>query len=414
MKRGLTLALAACFLIALCASACAATEVKIWHTFTEGQQAALEKYAADFNASQSDYTVILESQAFSGFTDAVYQATANGVGPSIIFNYGSEAAKYVPDGKVVNLKPYIYDPEIGMVDVYESMPDSLRGEVEGFEKEGIYYLPSYTTGPVLFYNKTLFDEMGFAPPKTWEELAEQAKAIYEEKGISGYTGADGLTDLMQTLILQSGSTYIDVANKVVGFDNEETLKWLTWYGENVQNEYFLDGPTISDYISSDFNAGNVASYSGSCAGEPYIDPNGFEFSCAPLPKAITTEWYPSWNRGPIVFDKGDDANRGAYLFVRYLLSPEVNADWVQKVNALSPYGTTQACDAYKAYSANLTVSLQALQANLDVAGALPNVTGSARVRDALKETLQKVGGGMDPAEQLKELVDTCNKALQGK
>ena len=46
MKR-IALVLAACLLIALCASAGAATEVKIWHTFTEGQQAALEKYAAD-------------------------------------------------------------------------------------------------------------------------------------------------------------------------------------------------------------------------------------------------------------------------------------------------------------------------------------------------------------------------------
>ena len=55
-------------------------------------------------------------------------------------------------------------------------------------------------------------------------------------------------------------------NKKVLFDTDEFLKWLTWYGENVQNEYFLDGPTISDYISADFNAANVASYSGSCAG----------------------------------------------------------------------------------------------------------------------------------------------------
>ncbi len=97
-----------------------------------------------------------------------------------------------------------------------------------------------------------------------------------------------------------------------------------------------------------------------------------------------------------------------------MLQPEVNTAWVKAVNALSSYGTTQACDAYKAYSADLSVSLQALQANLDVAGALPNVTGSAQVRDALKETAQKVGGGMDPAEQLKALVDTCNNALQAK
>ena len=30
---------------------------------------------------------------------------------------------------------------------------------------------------------------GFEPAKTWDELAEQSKAIYDEKGISGYTGA---------------------------------------------------------------------------------------------------------------------------------------------------------------------------------------------------------------------------------
>ncbi len=399
-------------LVIMMSGAIAATQVTVWHTFTEGQQAALEKFAADFNASQSDYEVILESQAYSGFTDAVYQATANGVGPSIIFNYGSEAAKYVPDDKVVNLKPYIYDEQIGMAEVYESLPESLRKEVEGFEKEGIYYLPCYTTGPVLFYNTAIYEEMGFEPPKTWEELAEQSKAIYEKKGIAGYSGADGLTDLMQTLILQSGNGYIDVENKKVLFDTEDTLKWLNWYGENVQNEYFLDGPTISDYISGDFNAGNVASYSGSCAGEPYIElPT---FSCAPLPRSIKNEWYPSWNRGPIVFNKGDDINKGAYLFVKYMLTPEVNTEWVQAVNALSSYGTTQACDAYKAYTENLSVSLQALRANLDVAGALPNVTGSAQVRDALKETAQKVGGGLDAAEQLKILVETCNKALQAK
>ena len=55
MKR-IAWVLAFCLLVAFCAASSAATEVKIWHTFTEGQQAALEKYAADFNASQSDYT----------------------------------------------------------------------------------------------------------------------------------------------------------------------------------------------------------------------------------------------------------------------------------------------------------------------------------------------------------------------
>lgn len=54
MRKFVALMAAAVMLFALCASASAATQVTIWHTYTNDQQAALEKFAADFNASQSD------------------------------------------------------------------------------------------------------------------------------------------------------------------------------------------------------------------------------------------------------------------------------------------------------------------------------------------------------------------------
>ena len=410
MKKLIALVAALVMVLGMCVSASAATEVQIWHTFTNDQQAALEKYAADFNASQSDYEVVVMSQAYSGFTDAVFQAVANGVGPSIIFNYASTASDYVKDNLVVDLKPFIYDEEIGMADVYESLPEAVREETVGFDDGALHALPGVTTGPVLFYNKTLYDELGLEPPKTWEELAEQSKKIYEEKGIYGFA-ADSLTDLMQALMIQSGAGYIDTEAKKVLFDTEEATQWLAWYGENVQAGYFAPAPT-GDYYSTDFNAGILASYLGSCAGEPYIVPDGFEFSCAPMVRGIATEWFPSWNRGPIVFNKDEDTNKGAYLFVKYMLTPEVNADWCKAMNALSPYGTTQESDAYKAFAAELSVSLQALSESLDIAGALPSVTGSAKVRDALKEAATLVAGGEDPATVMANTVSTCNAALQ--
>ena len=70
-----------------------------------------------------------------------------------------------------------------------------RAETVGFVDGGMYALPAVTTGPIFFYNKTIYDEMGFTPPTTWEELAEQSKAIYEKYGIPGFA-ADSLTDLM--------------------------------------------------------------------------------------------------------------------------------------------------------------------------------------------------------------------------
>ena len=131
MRKFVALMAAAVMLFAFCASANAATQVTIWHTFTDAQQAALEKFAADFNASQSDYEVVVESQAYSGFLDTVYNAVANGVGPNMIINYASTAADYVKDGLVVDLSKYVFDEEIGMADVYNSLPESIKAETVG-------------------------------------------------------------------------------------------------------------------------------------------------------------------------------------------------------------------------------------------------------------------------------------------
>ena len=410
MKKLFALAVAAVMLFALCAGASAATKVSIWHTFTDAQQAALEKFAADFNASQSDYEVVVESQAYSGFLDSVYNAVANGVGPSIIINYASTAADYVKDGLVVDLSQYVFDPEIGMADIYNSLPDSIKAETTGFVDGGMYALPAVTTGPIFFINQTIYDELGLKAPTTWEELAANSKAIYEAKGIPGFA-ADSLTDMMQAFMMQSGAGYIDVENKCVLFDTEEAKSWLAWFGENVQAGYFALNPT-GDYWSNDFNAQLVAAYLGSCAGVPYIVPDGFEYSVAPMVRGEATEWFPAWNRGPIVFNKDEDTNKGAYLFVKYFLSPEVNAEWAKAMNALSPYGTTQASEAYAAFAAELAPSLVAVQDNLDIAGALPTVTGSYAVRNALKDAAIAVAGGMSAEDAMAVCVADSNAALQ--
>ena len=86
-------------ILAICCCAGAETEVAIWHTFTEGQQAALQEICDGFNASQSEYKAVLYSQAYSGFTDSVFQATANGTGPSIIFTMAPKRPSTCPTAR---------------------------------------------------------------------------------------------------------------------------------------------------------------------------------------------------------------------------------------------------------------------------------------------------------------------------
>ncbi|MBQ3669409.1 MAG: extracellular solute-binding protein, partial [Clostridia bacterium] len=288
----------------------------------------------------------------------------------------------------------------------------------------IHYLPAYTTGPILFYNKTLYDELGLSVPTTWEEMEANCKVIKEQKGIAGL-GFDSLVDCLQGFIMEDETaTYINVEAKTVGFDTESVKATIQWLVDCANNGYFML-QSSGNYFSEDFNSGIVASYIGSCAGYPYITPDGFEFDVAPMP---ATTWYPSWNRGPIVFYYGKDASgdalaaadaraEGAYEFIKYFISADVNLGWVKAVNALAPYSWTQELEGYKEYVAQDTLavkSLNAVGAHLDIAGSLPAVTGASTVRNEIKDAvLNVVNNGMTVEDAWAQCVANFNTALGG-
>lgn len=392
------------------------TKVTIWHTFTKGQEEYLVKAVNDFNAQKENIEVELLQQPRQGFTDAVYSAVNEGVGPDIIFNYASEAAKYVDSGKLIDLSQYIYDEEIGIKDFDTSLVKGvMEGEVKGFTDGIIHYLPAYTTGPILFYNKTLLDELQIAVPTNWEEMEKACATIKEKKNIVGF-GIDGLTDFVQMLIMETpGAGYIDVANKQVLFDTPEVRAKIQWVIDMVQKGYFTI-KSAGNYFSEDFSAGTVAIYMGSSAGAPYINPHDFEHDAAPAP---VSTWYPSWNRGPIAFYYQDDVRAEAtYEFIKYFISPEVNAGWAKAVTALAPYSWAKEEKSYQEFllEDNPSVrALKAVEAKLDVAGALPAVPGAADVRNNLQKAIEKAAGGeMTADEAWTECVTLCNAALQGK
>ncbi len=414
MKKVLAIVLALVFVLSMTSFAEEKTTVTIWHTFTQDQEAYLVKAAEDFNALQDKYTVEVLSQAYSGFTDTVKNAVKSGEGPDIIFNYASEAAEYVDLGLVADLSQYIYSEENGIEGFDGSLSQGVMdGEVNGFSDGVIHYLPAYTTGPILFYNKTMYDELNLTVPATWDEMVANCKVIKEQKGIPGL-GFDSLTDCVQMFIMDSGCGYIDVANKCVTFGTDEMKAKIQWLVDCVNEGYFLLTASV-DYFSTDFNAGTCATYIGSCAGYPYIAPDGFEFGMAAMPAG---NWYPSWNRGPIAFYYNDDARaEGTYEFIKYFISAEVNLGWVKAVNALAPYSWTQALPEYEEYVSQDTAAIDALNAvaaHLDIAGSLPAVTGASTVRNEIVAAVKNVAfNGMTVEDAWNQCVANCNAALQG-
>lgn len=392
--------------------------VEIWHTYNGSQQECLNETAEQFNRSQSDYVVKVLAQDYSGFADTVYNAVANKIGPSIIFNYGSTAVSYAKEGLAVDISKYIEEDskkgDNAMKEIIESLPLSMQADVKGFEDGGIYYLPGCTTGPVFFYNKTLFDELGLAPPKDWNDLERICKIIYEKKGIAGFH-SDGLVDNIQTLIIQNGMGYIDVAAKKVLFGGEKMEKIYQWYADCCNKGYF-EFNLVGKYASEDLASGVIASFSGSCVNDQYIRMiNGEELGMAPwISSSNGVDFYTAWNRGPIFLKRADDVDKGAYEFVKFFLSPKINANWAKANSALSPYGTTQKEADYQSYLENLpsTSALPSVQANIPVSGSFPNLSGGAQVRNILVEYLNNVvDKKMTAKEAVKKMTEECDKAL---
>lgn len=415
-----TLALGFALTFTSCSKSSSKVTVEIWHTYNGAQKEYLEKAAEQFNASQKKYEVLVLAQNYQGFADSVYQAVANKVGPSIIFNYASTAIDYIQEGLAVNIAKYIEEDvkkgDTSMKDVIDSLPDAMKTDVMGFADGGIYYLPGCTTGPVYFYNKTLFDELGIVPPKDWNELEEISKKIYEEKGIAGFH-SDGLIDNLQTLIMQNNLGYIDVLNKKVTFCTPKLAEIFDWYAENCKMGYF-EFNTIGAYASEDLANGEIASFSGSCVNDQYITMlNGAELGMAPwISTSNGVSFYTAWNRGPVFLSRNKNVDRGAYEFAKFFMTPKMNGGWAKANSAISPYGTTEKDADYQAYINNLpeTSALPCVYANLSASGSFPNVPGAAQIRNIVVEALNNVVDGKISAEEaVKKLEKDCNKALQG-
>lgn len=390
------------------------TTVTIWHTFTNDQLTTLEAIANEFNATNEyGITVKVESQAYDGFLDTVKSNVYNGTGPDMILNYASAAADYIEDEKVLDFAPLINDPVIGIEGYAESKPAGIYAEETGFEDGGHHVIVTQTTGPIVFYNKTFYDQLGLKPAKTWAELEVNSQKVHDEMGIAGFA-FDSLTDSIQALIMQNEAGYIDVENREVLWNNDKTVELVDYIARNTQNGNFLVDAT-NGYFSSDINSGLVAAYVGSVAGLPYVDltPNGWELACAPMPMD-GNGWNPAWDRGLMVFDYEDD-NRtvASYLFIKYFIETENSKKWNMAMNSLSPFFAVQEDAEYQEY-VNSNIALAALAEQIPTSGVLTTISGSATVRTELESAVRTAAAGTATAKDaLAEAAANSNAALKG-
>jgi sn-glycerol 3-phosphate transport system substrate-binding protein len=176
--RGFSAGLAAAALLATVAPAQAVVELQWWHAMGGALGEKLEKVAADFNASQSDYKVVpvykgSYTEAMTGAI-AAFRAKQN---PAIlqVFEVGTAtmmAAKgaVYPVYQLMKDEAEPFDPK-----VYLPAVTGYYSDVNG----NLLSFPFNSSTPILYYNKDAFAKAGLpdAPPRTWPEVEAAAKKL---------------------------------------------------------------------------------------------------------------------------------------------------------------------------------------------------------------------------------------------
>ena len=164
---------------ALASPAQAATEIMWWHAMSGELGKQLEKLAADFNASQSDYRIV---PTYKGnYTETVTAA---------IFAFRSRSqpaivqVNEIATATMMAAKGAIYPVFELMRDQSEPFsPEAYLPAVTGYYSDvagNMLSFPFNVSTPILYYNKDLFRAAGLDPevaPKTWPEVGAAAKRL---------------------------------------------------------------------------------------------------------------------------------------------------------------------------------------------------------------------------------------------
>ena len=347
MKKTLIAGIALSSTVLTPIAASAATEVQFWHAFTGRLGELVAAQVEEFNASQSDYTVVQSHKGnYSETLNAGIAAFRAGEQPHIlmVFEVGTAtmmAAKGAtkPVFEVMAESGATFDPDayIGSVKGYYTSTD---GEMLS--------LPFNSSTPVLWVNRDAFEAAGVDPDtdlSTWQNVGavlDQLKAGGEECPL--------VTAWQSWIHLENFSAYHDVPfasqdNGFAGLDTELMLNGpaqvahLTAMGEWAQDGKFIYTGRRNEG-GANFRAGDCALFTESSAGYAGIKAEAeFDFDVRPLP------YWEGVGNAPqntiiggaslwVLEGHEDEEYKGVGEFLAFLSSTDVQAKWHQDTGYL--------------------------------------------------------------------------------
>jgi sn-glycerol 3-phosphate transport system substrate-binding protein len=348
VKRVLkVLPLAVAALIALAAPVQALTDIVWWHAMSGELGRQVDRLAADFNASQSEFRIVPSYRGnYSETVTAAIFAFRSRNQPAIVqVNEIATATMMAAKGAIYPVFELMRDQseEFSAAD-YLPAVSGYYADVGG----NMLSFPFNSSTPILYYNKDRFRAAGLdpeKPPRTWPEVGAAAKRLRASGAVCGFT-----TSWPSWINVENFSAFhnLPISTKDNGFgglDAELTFnnplmvrhiaQLARW-----QVDKIFDYSGRATSAEPRFQNGECAIFIGSSATRADIKTNSkFEVGYGMLP------YWPDVRGAPqntiiggatlwVLRERPPAEYRGIARFFAFLSRPEVQAGWHQNTGYL--------------------------------------------------------------------------------
>jgi sn-glycerol 3-phosphate transport system substrate-binding protein len=338
---------AAAAALAIASPALAATDIMWWHAMSGELGKQVDKLAADFNASQSEYRIV---PSYKGnYTETVTAA---------IFAFRSRSqpaivqVSEIATATMMAAKGAIYPVFELMRDEQEAFsPAAYLPAVTGYYSDvggNMLSFPFNASTPILYYNKDLFRSASLDPaiaPKTWPDVGAAAKRLRAAGSVCGFTtswpswiNVENFS-AFHNLPISTRANGFDGLDAVLNFNNPLVVRHIAQLAEWQTTKVF-DYSGRATTAEPRFQNGDCGIFIGSSATRADIKANSkFEVGYGMLP------YWPDVAGAPqntiiggatlwVLRNRPRDEYKGVAKFFGYLSKPEIQAAWHQNTGYL--------------------------------------------------------------------------------
>ena len=338
MKKRISLVLALMILLSLCSFARAEQEplhIEFWHTRGSGANYEVLKNSVDtFNATIGKEKGIVVEQQFIGSYNDLYtktqMASQSGEQPVIASSGNTYIAPLIDDGILYDMMPLAQRDGFDVSNILDCFME-IAGNTDGT----LYSLPYIRSTPLLYYNKTVADELGLKVPTTMDELVEFAKAFVQKDADGTVTrwGFEMFNDYgyQASFLWQLGESMVAADGTSPALEGTSMLKqltdWQNWVKEGWGRPF--DSTNASSIVKEMLYQGKIGCYldsSGSMKNNiKFMTEGGYELGVARFPTYDVDKRAVEVGGGQIaLIGKGNTEEQieAGWEFLKFLMTDE--------------------------------------------------------------------------------------------